>query len=206
MIHPAPYQLRNVIGAPEEYFIHPGYTIRKDNEEFDDTPFRDEFQREVYEYARQVLDAEKFKSVCDIGCGSGFKLITNFFDVETLGIELPQTAEFLCKKWPGRNWADHNDPIDAPYDLIISSDVIEHVADPNELLTKIKEMQPKRIILSTPERDQLCLGTHNGPPKNIHHVREWNYSEFGAYIGSWFHIREHFVVNGTQVVECFPSA
>jgi hypothetical protein len=48
-------------------------------------------------------------------------------------------------------------------------------------------LQPKVLVISTPERDQLCLGTHNGPPKNIHHVREWNFAQFHAYVQQWFH-------------------
>lgn len=203
MLVPAPFRYRDQVGLPESYYIHQPYEVRLDNKAFDDTPFTDEFQKEVYQYARQLAERYGFRSVLDIGCGSGFKLITNFFDRDTVGLELPDTLEFLEKKWPGRKWGTagllyH----DFAFELVISSDVIEHLVDPNELLKQIQLYRPKRIVLSTPERDELCFGTHDGPPRNMHHVREWNFAEFHAYIGSWFQIREHFVINGCQIVDC----
>jgi hypothetical protein len=204
LIQPAPFACRNCVGRPTDYFIHEGYTVRTDNEAFDDTPFTDEFQLEVYQYARQVADRDELKSVCDVGCGSGFKLVTNFYDLNTIGLEVPKIVQWLRKRWPGRRWQDcdfQNPPLFAP-DLVMCSDVIEHLLEPNELLDFIKRLKAKSIILSTPERDQLCNGTYDGPPHNVHHVREWNFAEFSAYIASWFHIREHFVINGTQVVDC----
>lgn len=199
-IIPPPSHYRDQVGAAENYFIHDRYECRLDAAAFDDRPFKDEFQLEVYQYARQVLDHYGFRRVVDFGCGSGFKLITNFFDCQTVGIELPPILPFLRTKWPGREW--HEAAGLEVAELVICSDVIEHIPDPNLLVRMLKDYLPKRLVISTPERDQLCMGTHDGPPRNLHHVREWNFAEFDAYIGSLFQIKEHFVVNGTQVVEC----
>jgi SAM-dependent methyltransferase len=200
-VQPAPFALRNAVGPRENYFIHDGYSSRTDAKEFDDTAFTDEFQREVYEYGRQVALLHNLSTVLDLGCGSGFKLITNFLEFDTAGIDLEPTVAFLRKRWPGRKWDTSADRV-SPSDLVICADVIEHVANPDDLLDTIIRKQPKRVIISTPERDTLCLGTHDGPPKNLHHVREWNFSEFHAYIGSRFHIKQHFVINQTQCIEC----
>lgn len=202
MIDPAPFSLRSCVGLKENFFIHDGYQIQEEPLAFDDTGFRDEFQREVYEYARQVVDAEHMRNICDIGCGSGFKLITTFFDKYTLGVDLAPTVKFLNKKWPGREWCTPEELDDAQhFELAICSDVVEHLENPDQLMDTLRGLRA-RVILSTPERDQLCLGTHNGPPRNAHHVREWNFSELHAYVSEWFEIKEHFVVKGTQVVDC----
>lgn len=204
MIIPAPFACRNCVGQPEDYFIHSGYEPRLDNEAFDDTPFTDEFQLEVYQYAKQVAEHDHLKTICDVGCGSGFKLVTNFFEYDTLGLEVPAMVAFLQKRWFGRKWevCDFDNLPDFVPGLVICSDVIEHLAEPNELLDYLEKLSPHRLIISTPERDELCNGTHNGPPHNLHHVREWNFAELHAYIGSRFQIREHFVINATQVIDC----
>lgn len=205
-IVPPPISYRNQIGKPENFFIHDGYEVRLENNAFDDTPFTDEFQLEVYRYARQVLEENSFVRVLDIGCGSGFKLITNFFDCDTVGIDVPATVKFLDKKWPLRKWGECGYFYEFKPELMICSDVIEHVVNPDELLARIVAYAPKRLIISTPERDQLCLGTHDGPPKNIHHVREWNFAEFDAYLRTRLEVKEHFVVNTCQIADCVISS
>lgn len=201
-ITPSPFRDRFIVGQINNYFIRDGYEHRAEVPAFDDTPFEAEFQGEVYQYARQVADAEKFARVMDIGCGSGFKLVTVFFDRETLGVDSPATVDFLNRRWPGRAWktSDFSDLSFQP-ELLICSDVIEHVLDPNALLKYFRDLRPRRIVLSTPAREQLCIGTDCGPPKNIHHVREWAMQEFHAYLKSQFRVREHFIVNGTQVAD-----
>lgn len=209
-VQPAPYQLKDLLGTRRNFFIHDGYETRMDAAAFDDTPFQDEFQKEIYEYARKVVNDYGLVSVLDIGCGSGFKLIANFFDLPTVGLDFAPTVEFLKRRWPGRAWYTPEEFVSLPHltfpiaDLVICSDVIEHVQNPDELMEFIQKTQAETIILSTPERDELCLGTHNGPPKNIHHVREWNFSQFHAYVSEWFDIKQHFVIQATQCVECSP--
>lgn len=203
LIIPAPYSYRTQVGKEENYFIHDGYAVRLDNENFDDTGFKDEYQLQVYQYAREMMDARKYKSVIDLGCGSGYKLMTNFFDKVTLGIDLKPAIDFCRSKWAGRSWevADYEWVPDPLPQMVICSDVIEHIVEPNSFLHYIAHvLQPKLLIISTPERDQLCVGTHDGPPKNIHHVREWNTAEFHAFISQWFEIQQHFVMHGTQIV------
>ena len=192
------------IGVPRDYYIHPGYTCRMDNQAFDDTPFTDEYQKGVYLFAREICDRDGLKSVCDIGCGSGYKLMANFHDLDTVGLELARTWQFLTAKWPERRWevSDLDGPITLSKEMVISADVIEHLTHPDKFLQYILNMSPKQIVLSTPERE-MAFGVTDGPPKNVHHVREWNFDEFGAYIGSWFEIERHFVCDEhTQVVLC----
>lgn len=184
----------------KNYFLPDHYTHRLDNDFFDDTPFEDKWQREVYTFARQVADAHNINTVADIGTGSGFKLLNNFKEHKTLGIDLPVTVEWLTQKYPDRHWSDQFEPV-LGYDLIIASDVIEHLPDPDVLLDLIIQSKPKFIVLSTPTRDLRDPAENNGPPFNLTHVREWNMPEFKQYIESKLTVLEHFVSNKEQCTQ-----
>jgi methylase of polypeptide subunit release factors len=82
--------------------LNPTYTHQSDEAPyFDDTPFKDEFQPEVYEYAEHGCnDSLKAHTVIDLGCGSGFKLMKNFAHLHTIGVDLQQTVEFCRKHVP----------------------------------------------------------------------------------------------------------
>lgn len=188
----------------KKYFIKDEYISRLDNRDFDDTNLTDQWQKEVYEFAENIFKKNNFKRVLDIGTGSGYKLIKHFDQYETLGIDIEKTVEFLNKTYPNKLWSNQFIPVQG-YDMIISSDVIEHIPDPDLLLDLIVDCNPKLIILSTPDRGLLYDITHNGPPRNPSHVREWNMDEFNAYITSRFCILDHFISNkkqATQVVLC----
>lgn len=180
------------------FFINPDYICRLHNQYYDDTNSRDEWQREVYLYAKKIFDENKFSSILDIGCGSAYKLIEYFADYETLGMDLPQTVNWLKEKYPTRVWSDKFEPI-INYDMIIAADVIEHIPNPNILLDLIENCNAKMIIFSTPDRN--LLDNDKGPPHNLAHVREWSMSEFYAYIGSRFSILDHFISNRKQATQ-----
>jgi len=181
------------------YFIKQDYVHRENNNYFDDTPFKDEWQKEVYEFSRTVADQHKFKTVLDIGTGSGFKLLKYFQDLDTIGVDVTKTVTWLKSTYPNKKWTDQFVPV-ADVDLVISSDVIEHIPDPDTLLNLIEQCNPKLIVLSTPDRDLFKLG-HNGPPVNKSHVREWNMSEFNQYISSRFAVLDHFISNKKQATQ-----
>src|SRR5438874_10543750 len=78
-IHPIigsypPVDRQSQIGAKENYFVHDGYRARLQNEHFDDTQQEDQWQLEVYSFAREICQRDQFKTVCDVGCGSAYKL------------------------------------------------------------------------------------------------------------------------------------
>jgi 2-polyprenyl-3-methyl-5-hydroxy-6-metoxy-1,4-benzoquinol methylase len=195
------------VGSKENFYIHDEYVARPDNKHFDDTPFKDEWQREVYDYASIVCEMHGLRSVVDVGCGSGYKLVNMLGTLETVGIEMEPAYSFLVKTYPDRQWLKAAPGV-YPYpkenpDLVICADVIEHVDNPAWLLWYIQEMQPKFVVLSTPDVSKLGLGTEDGPPKNLHHVREWNAPQFHALVSDFFTIYEH-CYDGTQIVFAGP--
>ena len=184
----------------KNYFIKEGYKVRLENMFYNDTNMKDEWQKEVYEYARFQFNLQNLKSVWDIGTGSGYKLLKNFGDVKTLGTDLTPTVNWLRATYPNRDWSDSFEVFHG-YDMIICSDVIEHIPDPDPLLDTIEQANPKLIVFSTPERMLFQKG-HDGPPDNVCHVREWTLEEFGQYIDSRFQVLDHFISNHAQATQC----
>lgn len=184
------------------YCIKEGYTCRDKEVYFNDTPLKDEYQDLVYQTALKYFDLHQCNSVLDLGCGSGFKLVKYFDEVEnTIGVDLPATVNWLRNKYPNKTWSSDFTEVRTGYDVLISSDVIEHVLDPDELLDIIEKSEPKIIVISTPNRDRGL--NQSGPPNNPHHIREWNKDEFSNYISSRFDVIEHLEFDeNTQCIVC----
>lgn len=178
-----------MLGPRSNYFIPESYVIREDAPHFDDTPFQDEYQDDVYREARKLFMEHGFKTVVDYGCGSGFKLRKYFSGHQACGIEVEPTLSWLKEKYPDGYWS--NDTEAPPGELLICADVIEHVADPDAFMARIVALKPELVIISTPACD--FLGTENGPPRNVHHVREWSVSQFGSYMAEWLVVHGHYL-------------
>lgn len=179
-----------------KYCLHDNY---KDNTYtfFDDSPYLDQYQDEVYKYIRSLVPDKA--TVVDIGCGSGFKLMKYFKECKTIGHEVEPTLSFLKNKYPHRLWtqSDFSTPLLEDIDCMMSIDCIEHLTDPDQLLEFFRKSNTKLICISTPSRWE----NPQGPPSNGYHVREWNTGEFADYIHSkGFKIKEHKIFGNTQLV------
>lgn len=200
------YQLNVVLvkfTQPSRYSISRGYIHRKDNYHFDDTQNTDMWQKEVYQKAKEIMVENNFTSIIDFGCGSGFKLIKYLSEYETTGIEISPTYEFLTKKYSNKTWINFTDIKTRTFtsDVVICSDVIEHVPNPDDLIHNISQItNSKYIIISTPDRD-LVKQPKFGPPLNKTHMREWNFKEFKEYIGKHFEIIDHYISNKKQATQ-----
>ncbi len=200
-------------GVPRRYCIVAGYRHRNEPEFFDDTQNTENWQREVYLYAQKLMTGHGLKRVYDVGCGSGYKLIHYLGEFDTVGFDLPATVGFLRRKYPDRHWevGDFNGSVRAP-DLVVCSDVIEHLPDPDALMAFLVRMNAPHIVLSTPTRRLLYRRSSSfqfGPPANPSHCREWNFDEFAEYVSGHFSIVDHRITNreqGTQMVYCVPRA
>jgi Methyltransferase domain len=196
------------VGRPENYFIHDGYGHRAEAIYYDDANNTNQWQMEVYKFAREVLDRGKLRYVCDIGCGSAYKLLKYFEDCNTVGLDVPKTCEWLRAKYFGREWVelDFSNVPALQADLVIAADVVEHLLNPDELMDYVSVLSPKFVVFSTPDRNLLRNGAHNGPPGNPAHIREWSFAEFGAYVASRFQVLDHFISNSRQSTQCVLCA
>lgn len=197
-----------------DYSIMPGYVYRSQPAHHDDRGLTDQAQDEVYQLARDLAEKNGYTNIIDIGCGSGYKLIKYFDQYTTVGIETEPCVSDLRQRYPNKLWHDSGQPeesfnlLNHAADLIICSDVIEHIKDPNQLINYIKTFDFKLLVLSTPDRQVLRdsfpqdygWAAWQGPPRNLSHVREWTHGEFTDYISPHFNIvtSQHC----SQQIEC----
>lgn len=173
----------------------------------DDSDIRNYYQYSVYKYCKKLIKRKKLKSVLDIGCGTATKLMKLIYpeckdicgidrkpiihackekyNLDIFFVDDIENSKFILKK---------------QFDLIICADVIEHLLDPDKLLSYIKNYchTDTYIIFSTPERDILRGKECNSAPlksSKYEHIREWNSSEFVNYLNhNNFKIITHKIV------------
>lgn len=167
-------------------------------------------QYRVYENAAKIIKKNNLKSVLDIGCGVGAKLKLLIYPLteDITGIDEKATIKW-CKqyyfwgKWYVDNLENPKLKLNRKYDLIICSDVIEHLLHPERLLEMIKKCSHSKtiIILSTPDRDAIYGCKHMGAPRNLYHYQEWNRKELRQYMEhEGFTIIGHYNVYATILV------
>lgn len=204
--------------SQSHYFLPSNYrensaniTMDRDEENYWD-PVRVErsalHQFDVYKWAEKIIKEDNMQRVMDVGCGFATKLAwlhKRLPKLEYWGIDQPH-AVALCKahydfgNWLGVNFEEKPEAPPVKADLIISSDVIEHLKEPDLLLEYFRKLiAPNGLILiSTPERDALrgpnCLHS-----PNPYHVREWNRKELAAYFkNQGFEIIEHKILRALR--------
>lgn len=162
-----------------------------------------DYQFGVYKHAGALIRKHGFQRVCDLGCGTGTKLRylkDSFPKLDIVGIDRPEAIE-LCQKlhdfgvWLTDDLEGPRLPIpESKPDLIICSDVIEHMENPTLLLDYTKRLVAPGglILLSTPDRGALYR--HDVKcPSNPEHIREWTFDEFKNYLEhEGFHMLDHF--------------
>lgn len=184
----------------ENYFIKPEYICRHAYRA--ESHIHNEFeeaQEEVYQEAYNIARECNVRTIGDIGCGSGYKLLKYFGLYQTIGFEVEPNYAYLKSQYPEKVWmyGDFNRALDLPsFNILICADVIEHLVDPDELLNWILNLDFDYLVISTPDRDKLRLyqsqQSQSGPPVNEDHIREWSFEEFEAYISQFFEIKRHF--------------
>ncbi|HEY8189204.1 MAG TPA: class I SAM-dependent methyltransferase [Micavibrio sp.] len=184
-------------GLPADYKINPVNITMDHGSGFYWDPSRvrksASHQFAVYEWAAGLIRRNGIKIIADVGCGFAAKLDrlrSSFPDRSFWGIDQPN-AIALCQdhyqdiQWLGVDLESNPETPPMPAGLSISSDVIEHLQNPDILLDYLRRAtEPGGLILiSTPERRSLrgadCLSS-----PNPYHVREWTREEFAAYLKS----------------------
>lgn len=197
--------MTELFGLPSEYKINPINITLDKGDEFYWDPVRaatsSKYQFAVYAWAADLIRTHKIGIVNDVGCGFAAKLEwlhKKLPDVEFWGIDQPN-AIGLCKKqydfghWLGVDFESNPAVPPSLAGLSISSDVIEHLENPDVLLDYLRKITVPGgyVLISTPERDVL-RGKECMSSGNAYHVREWNKKEFSAYLQSrGFKIIEH---------------
>jgi len=176
----------------DTFFIKDDYKHRTKGKYFsaDDVSMAEiTFQPDVYHLAGILGKKFGVSHIIDVGCGDAKKLVELYPRFEIIGIDHGENlskcqSNYEFGTWLAWNFENSNNPSISPKILknsvIVCADVIEHLVNPSYLLEKIREFLQHApfVIITTPERDLVRGKDDFGPPKNQHHVREWNYDEF----------------------------
>ncbi|WP_164513215.1 class I SAM-dependent methyltransferase [Thiosocius teredinicola] len=188
--------------SPDNYFVRTDYVIN-DAVTFDSDGefYWDEkrvhnslsYQASVYEWAEEIVREKGLVKVADVGCGTAAKLARLNDRIDGLsitGFDQPNATR-LCEQhyqfgdWIGVDLSAPDRLVNDHFDLVICSDVIEHLANPDTILWFLKQLAgPETLFLiSTPERVRLRGAACNYSPIR-HHVREWSAIEFRQYLNA----------------------
>lgn len=175
------------------YEIKVGYVERFEAPEY----FVDEYrevcgnvsQPLVYKQARSIARGAEIGKIVDVGCGRAEKwaeIAAETPEIEYVGIDYGPNIAWCRRHYRWGTWLDVDleeiTDLDAVGALVVVADVIEHLRDPFPLLGALRRSGTEAVLLTTPERDLTWGEEHNGPPPNPCHVREWNLSEFQAFL------------------------
>jgi len=156
-------------------------------------------QWHAYNRAAELIREHGLKTVLDVGCGVGHKLMNMIAPLaDVTGVEQPTAAAKAKALFPDGRFvsADLERPDETglgTFDLLMCVDVIEHLLDPDVLLRFMRSHchDQSYMLISTIERD-VRRGKSNMKSTKAEHVREWNLDEFGRYLQSQgFKVVEH---------------
>lgn len=175
-----------------KYFLPKDYSIRSEHVLYTDAPSELTYQPYVYKLAEHFVDQANLKYVIDIGCGSAGKLKGLANKCKIIGLDSPIGVAMAKDTIPHGEFIEHDLEKTIPafdkniieQSVIICSDVIEHLQQPDNLasqLAKLAEVAPF-VIISTPDRDRSRGWVDQGPPANPAHVMEWNGTEFVRFL------------------------
>ena len=99
-----------------------------------------------------------FETVLDVGCGQGSflaELRTKFPRIRPAGMDLSAKAIDLARsRVPGGKFHVHDltqQPLNGRFDLVICSDVLEHIPDDVAAIRNLARMTGKYLIVSVPQ-------------------------------------------------------
>ncbi len=134
----------------------------QENYEFDWnlTPKQEMITQQKVDHIKDLIPKD-VKTIIDVGCGNGF--ITNqlaeVYDVTAVDINKINLEKLKCKTI--HSFAHELDLPENSFDLVFSSEMLEHLPDENILLQTIKifsKISKKYILISVPNNEKLENG------------------------------------------------
>lgn len=140
--------------------------------------------------------------VLDAGCGEGVvyrAMQTRGFDGEWTGVDLSADAiDFARHESPEAEWqassVAHLPFPDNRFDLVLSSQVLEHLTAPEEALRELARCSQQWLLLSVPYEPLFRWLTWlsvrfriGGDPGHVHHWRPREFRHFVSQVGRLHH-------------------
>lgn len=141
---------------------------------WDDMKTYGPFSRHLRRIIKETIRPLKFKSVLDVGCGQGSflqELQKEFPHIEPHGIDVSSSAVELARRRVAGGQFSVMDVthefLDVKCDLVVCSEVLEHIPDDQLALQNLRKMTGKYLIVSTPQ------GRMRDFEKQVGHVRNY---------------------------------
>lgn len=149
------------------------------------------FYRELISSIKKL----KIESVLDVGCGEGFtlqKFAEEGIGKRLEGIDFQKSAIEIGKKIHPHLKLNVGDIYYLPYkdnsfDLVMATEVLEHLEDPKKALSEIQRVSKKYLLLSVPNEPFFMLAnflrgknlTRFG--NDVEHVQHWTSKSFQQF-------------------------
>ncbi len=144
----------------------------------------------------KILAKNKYNTVLDVGCGEGFGmnlLRQNAIGKNWLGVDVVDEALKLGKKqFPDlkmQKASAYKLPFkDGLFDLVMSTEMLEHLEDPKKALSEMKRVTKKYLFLSVPHEPwfqltNLARGKYlKALGNHPEHVNHWSVKNFKKLI------------------------
>jgi SAM-dependent methyltransferase len=147
-----------------------------------------ERHRFAYQFAGKLASG---KSVLDVGCGTGHgSVLIGESARRVVGIDNNEDAIAYCRAFSSSRNVEYRIGDAASlelaenFDMVISFQLIEHLADPLDFVRRLKRVTaPGGTILVTTPNSRVGLG---GKPDNPFHLSEMTLSEFSGLMDKCF--------------------
>jgi len=147
-----------------------------------------------------VAPLEDINNIIDIGCGEGF-VINNLDFPNTTGVDISRSALKIAKKKnPDCNLCSgsiYNISFkEKSFDLVIATEVLEHLERPELALKEIRRITKNYCILSVPNEPYFCaMNFFRGKNltrfgNDIEHVQNWSSGNFVSLLETYFKVLE----------------
>ncbi|HEX6065078.1 MAG TPA: class I SAM-dependent methyltransferase [Longimicrobiales bacterium] len=149
--------------------------------QWDDMKKYGPMSRHIRRYIKKLIRPLDFKSVLDVGCGQGSllqELMAEFPGIEPHGVDLSQSAADIAqRRVPGGTFGTLDltqATTGRTYDLLICSEVLEHIEDDMAAMRNLRRMcNPGGHLVVTTVQGRM----RKFEPEGVGHVRNYKYGE-----------------------------
>jgi ubiquinone/menaquinone biosynthesis C-methylase UbiE len=135
-------------------------------------------------------------SILDAGCGEGFtlsRLEAKHIGTNLQGVDFLDTAVKIGNKMHPKLKLKQGDIYKLPYkdnefDLVLCTEVLEHLEDPEKALKELKRVSKKYCIISVPNDPLFMFGNFirgknlSRWGNDIEHINHWNTDAFKKFV------------------------